>query len=265
MLFAFLFMAVAQVPDPADLNGLLTHDSYPPAALAAGEQGTVKLEVEVAPGGKPRHCRIAQSSGSSVLDRETCALVMMRGNFVHSARNHPGRAFTLVFPVKWVLEDNVPVPFDASVARMVFAIANGRSGDCREERVSGPMRISNPCDAYRPLADPQLALLAERAGIAPDTEWVFEVGLIVGDTAGSAPGEGPGQFLLSRESKRLTIADDGSVIDCEASAVGWKPDPRECVLIRQNQRFAPRAAAAAAPLRKATQYSVSYLRPAERR
>ncbi|HVJ03016.1 MAG TPA: energy transducer TonB [Sphingomonas sp.] len=58
-----------------------TTDDYPTEALRQGAQGTVAFGVEVDRSGRLARCFIVESSGSSVLDSATCALVRERGHF----------------------------------------------------------------------------------------------------------------------------------------------------------------------------------------
>lgn len=80
-------------PTPPDLAALpparpqgdpatwFSTDDYPTAALRHETQGTVAFGVEVDPSGKLTHCFIVKSSGSSVLDSATCAIMRERARF----------------------------------------------------------------------------------------------------------------------------------------------------------------------------------------
>jgi TonB family protein len=55
--------------------------SYPPRALAAGEQGAVFFIVTIDNNGQPTSCDVTHSSGYRLLDEETCNLIVQHGTF----------------------------------------------------------------------------------------------------------------------------------------------------------------------------------------
>ncbi len=59
----------------------ITADDYPQAALRDGKHGRVAYQLVVAPDGKVASCAITTSSGSDLLDRQTCILMARRGRF----------------------------------------------------------------------------------------------------------------------------------------------------------------------------------------
>ena len=72
--------ASAPVPKVV-LASLVSDNDYPSEALGSNEQGTVLVRLDIDEAGKPSGCRIAQSSGSASLDRQTCAIFVRRGRF----------------------------------------------------------------------------------------------------------------------------------------------------------------------------------------
>ena len=52
-----------------DPRSPLTQPPYPPAALRAGIEGSLALEVLVGPDGRVRDARVLRTSGSSILDQ----------------------------------------------------------------------------------------------------------------------------------------------------------------------------------------------------
>ena len=54
---------------------------YPPRALAAREQGSVKFRVEIDEKGIVQSCKVTGSSGYERLDDETCTLVVEHAKF----------------------------------------------------------------------------------------------------------------------------------------------------------------------------------------
>ena len=63
------------------LSAVFADAVYPPAALAAGEQGTVRFVLAVDVAGRVTDCTISSSSGSETLDMETCRLMRELARF----------------------------------------------------------------------------------------------------------------------------------------------------------------------------------------
>ena len=85
MLEAFLLMAamIADVPEQSvqSKNDEFIFSQYPPRALAAGEQGSVRFRAEVNAKGIVLGCKVTQGSGHKRLDRETCNLIVDHATF----------------------------------------------------------------------------------------------------------------------------------------------------------------------------------------
>ncbi|MCL6697597.1 energy transducer TonB [Sphingomonas sp. NSE70-1] len=86
MLQGLLLIAAMTVVAPAESsvqskNGEFIFSQYPPRALAAGEQGSVRFRAEVDDKGNAMSCRITESSGHERLDRETCDLIVGHARF----------------------------------------------------------------------------------------------------------------------------------------------------------------------------------------
>ena len=79
-------------------------DSYPPAAIRAGEEGRTVARVLIGTDGRVQSCGIVTSSGSASLDAATCSTLVNRGSF-EPARDAGGAAIrsTWQVPVRWVL------------------------------------------------------------------------------------------------------------------------------------------------------------------
>lgn len=74
---------------------------YPPASRRAGEQGTVLLEIIVAPSGVPTEVNVARSSGYSALDDAAVAAVRKWRFSTNSGSNYA----RLQLPVTFKLEN----------------------------------------------------------------------------------------------------------------------------------------------------------------
>lgn len=62
-------------------NGEFIFSQYPPRALAAGEQGSVRFRAEVDAKGNVMKCKVIEGSGHKRLDRETCDLIVDHASF----------------------------------------------------------------------------------------------------------------------------------------------------------------------------------------
>ena len=72
----------AEGPRPrAQMQSLIDLGDYPASALRAGEQGTTRVELIVAPNGRATGCTVTKSSGSTALDSATCRILLSRARF----------------------------------------------------------------------------------------------------------------------------------------------------------------------------------------
>lgn len=62
-------------------NDEFIFSQYPPRALAAGEQGSVRFRAEVDAKGNVMTCKVIEGSGHKRLDRETCDLIVDHASF----------------------------------------------------------------------------------------------------------------------------------------------------------------------------------------
>ena len=80
-----LFAAAITSPDVGQSvqskNGEFIFSQYPPRALAAGEQGSVRFRAEVDAKGNVMSCKVTQGSGHERLDRETCHMIVDHASF----------------------------------------------------------------------------------------------------------------------------------------------------------------------------------------
>jgi protein TonB len=96
-------------PPPADLfqwqTALATHlgrfKRYPTAARSRGEQGTATVAFTIDRDGRLLSSRIVQSSGSSLLDDETLAMLARAQPMPKPPITAPDSALSLVVPVRF--------------------------------------------------------------------------------------------------------------------------------------------------------------------
>lgn len=85
----------------------ITPDDYPRAAIRAGWEGTTQFQFGIDAEGRPRVCRILQSSGHPILDESACTAMMRRAEFA-PARDAGGNAIAsrITRRVVWKLPDD---------------------------------------------------------------------------------------------------------------------------------------------------------------
>jgi len=99
--------AIAQdAPRATTVAAVQTPVQYPASAVAAGEEGTVLVDVEVDAKGQARHARIHQSSGYADLDAAALRS-MTRWSFRPATRDGEPTMQRVVVPVTFQLKDAV--------------------------------------------------------------------------------------------------------------------------------------------------------------
>ena len=96
---------------------------YPKRALAAGEEGLVGFVVKIDGTGYARECRVTHTSGYPLLDKETCRLITLRGDFKRPKNATRSQIRTFEGVVNWKLPTTsldkvpaVPKPIEAAAA-----------------------------------------------------------------------------------------------------------------------------------------------------
>jgi TonB family protein len=79
-------------PIPVSIVDEIFDADYPTEALRRNESGRVTYAVEVSASGVPLRCTIAETSGSAILDRRTCEIVMERSAFIPASNGRGGSA-----------------------------------------------------------------------------------------------------------------------------------------------------------------------------
>ncbi|HYZ47451.1 MAG TPA: energy transducer TonB, partial [Sphingomonas sp.] len=82
----------------------ISPDDYPAEALKAGQEGNVRVTLDIGPDGAPRACRIDESSGVAVLDEGSCAVLMARARF-QPPKSRDGKPTEANFTrnIRWVI------------------------------------------------------------------------------------------------------------------------------------------------------------------
>jgi protein TonB len=89
-----------------DLRTLFTGDDYPPAASAAGAEGTAQATLTIGPDGRVTGCNITRSTGNSSLDSATCSILRRRAKFTpaRDSNGNPTSDTVETPPIRWQLE-----------------------------------------------------------------------------------------------------------------------------------------------------------------
>ena len=79
---------------------IFSHGDYPTQPVVEGKTGKVGVRMLIDVNGKVRDCSINETSGSAVLDLQTCAIIRERGKFT-PAIDKDGKA------IRSILSQNV--------------------------------------------------------------------------------------------------------------------------------------------------------------
>jgi len=95
---------VAQYPK-GNLAGLFRADDYPMQAIENHESGSVGIRLRVEPNGTLSECTVIESSGSTALDRTTCAVARKRAQYAPALGKDGRPVWSFTFGrVTWMLE-----------------------------------------------------------------------------------------------------------------------------------------------------------------
>jgi protein TonB len=92
---------LAKVPQPINPGRWLTDSDYPSSARRQGIHGMTTFRLDVDASGKVTNCTVTGSSGSDLLDRTTCDLLLKRARFV-PAQDGWGRNIPFTFTNRFV-------------------------------------------------------------------------------------------------------------------------------------------------------------------
>lgn len=211
-------------PASGSIESLISSDDYPPQALDRGEQGTVGVLLRIDAKGVVGKCVVESTSGSAVLDAQTCRLLSLRAKF-DPARDREGNAVASEYHTRivWQIgEDRAPSkPWST---RLVFSFG-GSQPTCRFEAdgAMSPAPGAKPlsCEEISPLPFPPLRELPPATASA-----VFEQRFALGSNPVSTPAGGG--VPIARQVIALQIGAAGKVVSCksigQSDGIPW-PDP----------------------------------------
>lgn len=202
--------------DPASVMRLFSADDYPPEAVRLEQQGIVAYSATVGPDGRVASCDIVTSSGSASLDAATCSIIQRRARF-RPASDQQGRPIAEKFSgrISWVLPVWEPEQVEDYSLRQIYMIdANRQISQCLRQTGENPSKIY-PCGPERGYFQAIIDRAPESLGVA-ERQLVFEVAQFLGEAGALVRlGERHGQKVIGRNQIKLTIDDQGTVVDCE--------------------------------------------------
>lgn len=200
----------------ATLVSLFSADDYPENAMRKKEQGTVAVRLDVARDGTVSSCSVTQTSGSATLDLATCSILKERARFV-PARDSSGRPIEDAYSqrIRWMLPERRPEPVVDSSRRQIYTIdADRKISQCLRQTGESPSKI-HLCGPEREYFQAMIDKAPKSFGVS-GRELVLEIAQYLGDAgAVSRLGERPGEKVMGRDQIRLTIDDQGTVVDCK--------------------------------------------------
>lgn len=250
-----------QMPAPLNVEEWLGPDNYPPAAIRRGEQGRVVVSISLDATGKPVKCENEIESGFTVLDRETCEIVMTKGQF-QPARDKRGRglASRYIMPVRWKLPEDdglypsgaIEVMQEATISAdnritACTATADGKAQPIGADECDGPARV---------LADIRQAMKIEGEFRLRAEHFVRH-----GDTPPPLPPLAEGSRLVTATEERQLVDAEGVPSGCIVRVTGEQAtttrDRLGANVCDRGRRFVPPAGKDGKP---APQHVLAYIR-----
>jgi TonB family protein len=92
----------------------MSFDDYPTDAIRREQRGVVSFQLKVSAGGRATACEVTESSGSAILDKETCSLAIRRIRFAPSSKGEEAQGLRVYqSAAAWSLPpDGVTISFD---------------------------------------------------------------------------------------------------------------------------------------------------------
>jgi TonB family protein len=193
-------------------SGTIANDDYPAAAIRAGEEGTVRIRMDIDVLGRVTNCAVASSSGSATLDSASCALAIRRFRF-SPALDRRGRPVPSVATraIRWQLPDGPPPlpPINGWVALSLPAQTPAVPPAQCGRWISISLLDATAQDLCAELLAPDQTVSARPARRALLT--------FAGGIGAAPPAPPPSGRLVYREQAQFGVAADGSVVGCSTA------------------------------------------------
>lgn len=233
---------VAADPSPARLlngPGIVKADDYPLVSLNNDEEGAVTIRLLVDQHGFVTSCQVAQSSGHTALDEQTCAIYRARAQF-EPGRDRSGRAAPGFFTQKvtWKLEGEPAQrrPRQPWTLRTTVSFAgDGKFVDCKAAATGLPTAPQDCDELTRMFKELPGAGDAGPRAVQKISELYFYP--LAAAKVPGMPMLGDAS-LVARQVSEIEIDPDGSVISCKGISYAGvaSPDRDACRLI-ERERF----------------------------
>jgi TonB family protein len=214
MLALLLLMAATPVGSPSDW---IKTEDYPEKVLNSGIEGTVEFSLSVTKEGNVSDCKIIKSSGSDVLDTETCSLLNLRAQFepAEASSTYRSRVFWKIPPApKMVLETQ-------GFYALTTVGQDGEPLDCINGEIGQPIDAPDFCGG---LDDPDVVtnLLSDnKLNVAQMELRMFMKPVASSDPATASKGSDLIHFELV--SANFKVDRDGFARECKVHATKFSP------------------------------------------
>jgi TonB family protein len=113
--------------------GTIEDADYPTAAAGTNQSGRTRVSLSIDRAGQVTQCRVAESSGSAVLDATSCALILQRFRYAPARDAHGGAiASTVARSIVWRLPAAAPVDpsslAEFAAGQVIWTTGTGRNG-----------------------------------------------------------------------------------------------------------------------------------------
>lgn len=242
MLFALLLAitapqqpAIASLPKALNVPGIFSSDDYPKEAIRREETGTVGVRVRVDVNGRVSDCQVTSSSGSDLLDQQTCDVIVSRAVYepARDRRRRPVAAHQS-HKIRWLLPEPEPAEIITASKIALTVSADGNVRDCEFEGKVNGILMQDKEEACAPQHRPPLEmLLALRADSKREEARVVFENRTSLDPAEPAPSfaTGSGERLVLLRSAQMSFDSSGQRLSCSnGPAIGIVPAPLDaCV------------------------------------
>ena len=203
-------------PTPTRLvSGSISSDDYPAAAVRSRAEGSTRARLRIGENGRVTGCSVERSSGSSVLDSTTCALLQRRFRFRPATFAGRPVAADVVLAVTWRMPlDDLPM-IALAPGRLTWTVTASAAGIATcEEAIDGAAFADfdrQVCAGSR--EDKLVEPAAMPAAPALQVRQVIEL-VPAADQAAAPPAPG----AAWEAAATVQVSGEGKVTSCRADA-----------------------------------------------
>jgi TonB family protein len=216
-------------PVPVNSDQWVLSTDYPAEAIAAGEEGTVGVRLDVDAAGRVASCTITQSAKSAALDAASCRLLVQRARF-KPARDKGGKeiASTYEASFQWIIPKEVE-----NLGRLIATVdlsEEGRPTKCTSE-IFGHLRDVAKLDFCSDISEENESdFMTKHAAAYRSIRIIFELSATEAADPLSATGLGT---LLTRQVSEAGFAEGAESASSCVMKSSWGEDlgPNLCELL----------------------------------